>query len=422
MKSVLITIGDEILHGQTIDTNSAWIAGELNLIGVEVAEIMAVSDSSTHITEALNHARSKGDIILMTGGLGPTRDDKTKPTLAKYFSSAMVFHGDIYEDIKELFHRRGLALLEGNRLQAELPEKCTPIRNPNGTAPGMWFEDRGQVFVSMPGVPMEMKAMMTDFVLPRLKETFTLPLLDHRFVHTAGVGESKISDRLSGFEDVLPANVTLAYLPGHGFVKLRLTARGTDLAEIITTLDDLEQQLYSILGTWVFGSGRNLTLEEAIGELLVKHSLSIGTAESCTGGHIGHKLTTIPGSSRYFHGGIIAYSNEVKQGLLGVHLKTLKTHGAVSEEVVREMVQGCLKATGADIAVAVSGIAGPDGGTPEKPVGTVWVAWGMEGDVRTKMLQLTKKRLLNIELTAVYALNLVRLYLLERFETDSQKG
>lgn len=422
MKAALITIGDEILHGQTVDTNTAWMAGELNLIGVEVAEIMAVSDSSAHITDALDRARTRGDIILMTGGLGPTRDDKTKPTLAQYFGSAMVFYEDIYEEIKVLFHRRGLALLEGNRLQAELPEKCVPIRNPNGTAPGMWFEDRGQVFVSMPGVPMEMKAMMTDFVLPRLKEQFPLPLLEHRFVHTAGVGESRIAERLSGFEDALPANVTLAYLPGHGFVKLRLTARGTDLSEINSRLDELEQQLHHILGNWVFGTGRGLTLEEAIGKLLVKHKLRIGTAESCTGGHIGHKLTTIPGSSRYFQGGIIAYSYELKQHLLGVNPGTLESHGAVSEEVVIEMVQGCLKATGTDIAVAVSGIAGPDGGTPEKPVGTVWVAWGMDGDIRTKCLQLAKKRLLNIELTAVYALNLVRLYLLEWFETEGQKG
>lgn len=419
MKAIIITIGDEILHGQTIDTNTAWMATALNLRGVEILETYSISDEREHILETLDRALSRSQVVLITGGLGPTNDDITKNTLAEYFKSDLVYNPAVYEDVQDLFHRRGLALLERNKQQAWVPEKCIVIRNTNGTAPGMWFEVAGRVVVSMPGVPFEMKAMVSEFVIPRLQETFELPLIEHRFIMTAGVGESRIAEQLMDFEAGLPEHVAMAYLPSHGYVKLRLTARGTDRAAMLATLDRLEHDLCDTLGSWVYGIGREATLEKALGDLLVQQGLTIGTAESCTGGYIGHRITTVPGSSVWFKGGIISYDNTVKEQQLGVSSATLAQHGAVSEATVREMLTGLFERLPVDLGIAVSGIAGPEGGTPDKPVGTVWVAYGQAHDIRTKKLQLHTKRLLNIELTATLSLNLVRRYLLETFEKRS---
>lgn len=416
MKATIITIGDEILYGQTVDTNSAWIGTQLNLMGIEVLETYSISDKRAHILETVDRALSRSHVVFVTGGLGPTNDDITKNTLAEYFKCDLVYNADVYEDVQHLFHRRGLELLERNKQQAWVPEACEVIRNSNGTAPGMWFETNGHVLVSMPGVPFEMKGMVTDFVLPKLREKYELPLIEHRFIMTAGVGESRIAEKLIDFEEQLPKNVAMAYLPSHGYVKLRLTARGDNREEMQDTLDNLERELYQRLGDWIYGTGRDLTLEEALGKLLQKHNLTMGTAESCTGGYIGHRITTIPGSSAWFKGGIISYDNAVKEQQLGVSSSTLAQHGAVSEETVREMLGGLFEQIPVDIGIAVSGVAGPDGGTEDKPVGTVWVAYGKADDIRTKKLQLHKKRLLNIQLTATLGLNLVRRYLLEAFE------
>ncbi len=419
MKATIITIGDEILYGQTVDTNSAWIGTQLNLMGIEVLETYSISDEREHILETVDRALSRSQVVFVTGGLGPTNDDITKNTLAEYFKSELIYDPEVYEDVQALFHRRGLELLERNKQQAWVPEACTVIRNANGTAPGMWFESHGRVVVSMPGVPLEMKAMVTDFVLPKLREKYELPLIEHRFIMTAGVGESRIAEKLIDFEDNLPAGIGMAYLPSHGYVKLRLTARGDDRAEMKARLDKLQEDLYKRLGDWIYGVGRDLTLEKALGDLLVTHGLSMGTAESCTGGYIGHRVTTIPGSSAWFKGGIISYDNQVKEQQLGVSSSTLAQYGAVSEETVREMLTGLFEQLPVEVGIAVSGVAGPDGGTPEKPVGTVWVAYGQAADIRTKKLQLHKKRLLNIELTATLGLNLLRRYLLETFEKRS---
>jgi nicotinamide-nucleotide amidase len=417
MKATIITIGDEILHGQTIDTNSAWMATQLNDRGIEIGEIISVSDKKDHIIDGLNRALSMSSIVLITGGLGPTRDDITKHTLAQYFDSELIFNEEVFEDVQTLFHRRGLALLERNKLQAMVPAKCRVVRNANGTAPGMWFRtDAGQVVVSMPGVPLEMKGMMTDTVLPWLAETFDLPILEHRFLMTAGVGESRIAELLESEEDNLPPHISLAYLPSHGMVKLRLTARGEDRQQLKADLLHVQARFEGVLGNMIYGEGVHLTLEEVVGQLLAKHHLTLVTAESCTGGYIGHRITSIPGSSGWFAGGIISYSNDVKQQHLGVQSATLEQHGAVSEATVTEMLQGLLSRFPVQVGIAISGVAGPGGGTPDKPVGTVWVAYGMADDVRTKKLQLHTKRLLNIELSATLSLNLLRLYLMERFE------
>lgn len=419
MKATIITIGDEILYGQTVDTNSAWIGTQLNLMGIEVLETYSISDERVHILETVDRALSRSQVVFVTGGLGPTNDDITKNTLAEYFKSDLVYHPEVYEDVQNLFHRRGLELLERNKQQAWVPEACEVIRNSNGTAPGMWFETNGHVLISMPGVPLEMKAMVTDFVLPKLREKYELPLIEHRFIMTAGVGESRIAEKLIDFEEQLPEGVAMAYLPSHGYVKLRLTARGDDREAMRASLDTLEKELYNRLGDWIYGTGRALTLEKALGDLLLKHGLTMGTAESCTGGFIGHRVTTIPGSSAWFKGGIISYDNQVKEQQLGVSSSTLAQYGAVSEETVREMLTGLFEQLPVEVGIAVSGVAGPDGGTPEKPVGTVWVAYGQADDIRTKKLQLHKKRLLNIELTATLGLNLLRRYLLETFEKRS---
>lgn len=416
MKAIIITIGDEILHGQTVDTNSAWMATALNALGVEIYETYSISDNRTHILETLDRALSRAHVVLITGGLGPTNDDITKNTLAEFFKSELVYDAAVMADVEALFARRGFPLLERNKQQAWVPEKCTVIRNANGTAPGMWFEEGGRVVVSMPGVPFEMKAMVSESVLPRLQNTFDLPLIEHQFIMTAGVGESRIAELLVDVEATLPEGISLAYLPGHGYVKLRLTARGEDQQQMTATLDTLTQTISDRLGKWVYGIGRHLTLEEALGNLLKEQGLTIGTAESCTGGYIGHRITTIPGSSAWFKGGIISYANEVKMEQLQVSSATLAAHGAVSEATVREMLAGLFKQLSVDIGIAVSGIAGPDGGTADKPVGTVWVAYGQADDIRTHKLQLHKKRMLNIELTATLSMNLVRLYLMEQFE------
>ncbi|ARS36199.1 competence/damage-inducible protein A [Pontibacter actiniarum] len=410
MKAVIaeiITIGDEILYGQIVDTNSAWMGTELTKIGVRVKQITSISDSAEHIIKALDDARTRADVILMTGGLGPTKDDLTKTVLTSYFHTSLKLHAPSLADVTEIFKARGRELTELNRQQAFLPEACTPVRNVLGTAPGMWFEQGGKVFVSMPGVPFEMKRMMTDTVLPQLQQYFDTPHIIHKVVQTVGLPESILADRLEAWEMGLPEHLKLAYLPHLGGVRLRLTGQGTAAEVLEQELQQEVEKLRHIIPGHIFAYGE-VKLEEAVGQLLKERGLTIATAESCTGGFLAHKLTSIGGSSAYYQGSIVAYHNEVKVRELGVKPETLQQHGAVSEATVREMARNVRQKFGTDIGVATSGIAGPDGGTAEKPVGTIWIAYADKDRTVAKLLHFNKDRLLNIEYTAMAVLNLVR--------------
>ncbi|MEM6380948.1 MAG: competence/damage-inducible protein A [Bacteroidota bacterium] len=414
MKVNLLTVGDEILIGQIVDTNSAWMATQLNLIGAEVSHIYTVGDTEEEILTALDQSFHQAEVVLMTGGLGPTKDDITKKTIAKYFQVPMEFDQKTYDRILKLFERWGRATTEAHRLQCYMPVNADLLYNKMGTAPGMWFNNNGKVLVSMPGVPYEMKYLMENAVLPKLQKQFPSSPIAHRTVLTVGEGESRIADRIQDFENVLPQNIKLAFLPGLGRVRLRLTGRGTDQVTLEQTLDQETEKLKAIIPELVFGEGQ-LKLEEAIGQLLLERDLTIATAESCTGGYIAHLLTSIAGSSRYFHGSIIAYDNSVKMKQLKVAPQTLEEHGAVSEATVIEMVQGALEAIGTDIAIAISGIAGPGGGSPEKPVGTVWIAVGDKQNTETYLLKAGKDRLKNIQYSAIYALDQIRKFLLKYY-------
>ena len=388
-------------------TNSAWMGTELAKAGIKVKQITSISDNAEHIVDALNEAKNRVDIILMTGGLGPTKDDLTKDVLADYFNTELQLHEPSLADIAEIFKARGRELTELNRLQAYLPANCIPVRNVLGTAPGMWFEQEGKVYVSMPGVPFEMKRMMTDLVLPKLKAHFKTPEIIHKVIQTTGLPESILAAKIEDWENSLPPHIKLAYLPHLGGVRLRLTGQGTDAAILEQEMQKLVQKLSNIIPNYIFAFGE-VALEEAIGNLLKEKGLTIATAESCTGGYLAHKITSISGSSAYYQGSIIAYHNEVKIRELNVKPETLQQHGAVSEATVREMAQNVRLKFNTSIGVATSGIAGPDGGTPEKPVGTIWIAYADKDKTIAKLLNFNKDRLINIEYTALAVLNLIR--------------
>ena len=410
----IITIGDELLIGQTIDTNSAWMAQELNNAGVWVHRRVAVGDDWNHIWQALDEESSRSPIILITGGLGPTADDITKPLLCEYFGGKLVVDERVLAHVKYLFEkvfRRPGPILERNLKQAEVPDVCTVLFNRRGTAPGMWFEKDGKIFASMPGVPHEMKGLMTDEVIPRLKQHFDMPYILHRTAFTAGMGESMIAERIKDFEAALPAHIRLAYLPNYGMVRLRLTTSGRDKDALEKDLDR-EFDVLKHLVRDILVAETDEGLEIVLGKILKAKNRTMGTAESCTGGFIAHLITSIPGSSAYYNGTVVSYANKVKQGVLGVSAETLETVGAVSEETVREMVKGALTSLQADYAVATSGIMGPDGGTPEKPVGTVWIAAGNKDAIETLQLHLRFDRRRNIEMTAQNALNFLRKFIL----------
>lgn len=410
MQATIITIGDELLYGQTVDTNSAFMGKELALLGIRVREILSISDDKEAILEALARAENASDLVLITGGLGPTKDDITKVTLAEYFNTPLVSNPEILALLEAFFASRNRPMLQSNIDQALMPEACTPLRNDRGTAWGMWFEKNGKVFVSMPGVPFEMKALMQQEVLPKVKTFFHLPVIIHKHILTAGKGESYLAEEIANFEDSLPTNIKLAYLPGIGTVKLRLTARGTDRATVQQELDEQVEKMVSIIDRHIYGFDDD-QLEEVVGKLLLAQGKTIATAESCTGGYIGSQITLVPGASGYYQGSIVSYTNELKQALLGVKAETLEAHGAVSEETVREMLLGVCSKLGTDYGIATSGIAGPTGGTTEKPVGTVWVAYGSPNDIRTRKLSFKGNREQNIQLTGLMALELFRRYL-----------
>ncbi len=411
MKAEIITIGEELLIGQVIDTNSAWIAEQLNMAGVGLVQITSIPDDHDVIVKTLGEATLRADIILMTGGLGPTRDDVTKHALCAFFNTHLVFNQEAFYNVERLFRMRGLPVTELNRRQAEVPANCTPLPNPEGTAPGMWFEKDGKYYVSMPGVPFEMKSLMTNHVLPRLAKRTSAQFILHKTILTHGVGESLLAKTIEDWENALPENIKLAYLPQPGIVRLRLTAIGDNKALLETQLNELDIKLQQFIPDLIFGYGTQ-TMEEVVGRLLKSAAMTLSTAESCTGGYIAHLLTTVPGSSDYFKGSVVAYSNEVKISQLGVSQENLEKHGAVSEQVVTQMASGIRNALKTDYALAVSGIAGPDGGTPEKPVGTTWIALATPHSVIARKFLFGEHRGRNIRKAALEALNLLRLQLI----------
>ncbi len=411
MKTVvaeIVSIGDELLYGQTLDTNAHWISGELSLVNIRVTRRTTIGDREEEILTALAEAESRANIILITGGLGPTSDDLTKPCLAKYFNSPLVMHEESLKHVTEFFKSRGREITEVNRQQAALPKICTPINNPLGTAPGMWFEKNGKVFVSMPGVPHEMKAMISNIIIPKLKTTFELPIIIHRIIRTAGIGESYLSETIASWEASLPAHIKLAYLPTLGNVKLRLTATGDNKKELESELDVLVEQVKPLIGQNIYGFGDE-ELESVVGRNLIAKKLTLSIAESCTGGYLTHLVTSIPGSSEYFLGSIVPYAYEIKMRQLGVKPETLEKYGAVSEPTIIEMANLVRGKFNANIGVATSGIAGPGGATPDKPVGTIWIAYSDKEKTVTKKLQLSPDRMINIKITASAVLNLIRL-------------
>lgn len=406
MFAEIITIGDELLIGQVVDTNSAWMGQELNKAGIEVLRIVSIRDREEEILEAVDNAMKRVNIVLVTGGLGPTKDDITKQTLCKYFHTELVFSEEVYENVKRVLAGR-IPMNKLNKSQAMVPKDCTVINNPVGSASVSWFERDGKVLVSMPGVPQEMKVVMAESVLPKLRETFRTDAILHRTFLVQHHPESVLAEKLETWENALPECIKLAYLPKLGIIRLRLTGRGQHEEEIQTLLDRESGKLKEILGEDIF-SKEDTPLEIIIGELLKNKKLTVSTAESCTGGSIAARLTSIAGSSEYFTGSVVAYSNEVKMGLLGVSPQTLEQHGAVSEETVIEMVKGAMKALKTDCAVATSGIAGPGGGTPDKPVGTVWIAAGYKNEIRTCWQETNRGRAMNIERAGNNALLLLR--------------
>ena len=406
----LLTIGDELLYGQILDTNSQWMSVALSEAGIKVIHKTTVGDQEDDILKAFAAAEKRADILLITGGLGPTSDDLTKPCLARYFGCELKIHEEALAEVTEFFRSRGRELTEVNRQQAALPVCCEKITNKVGTAPGMWFERNGKVFVSMPGVPHEMKLMMSDLIIPKLKQTFKTPTILHKVIRTIGLGESFLAEKISNWEKSLPPHIKLAYLPGLGEVRLRLTGIGDSLESLHDETEKLTIKLNALIGEFIYGYGDEF-LEAAVGKMLLDRGFTLSIAESCTGGYLSHLITSIPGSSSYFQGSIIPYAYEIKMAQLGVKAETLNQFGAVSEETIREMANLVRLKFKTDIGIATSGIAGPGGATPEKPVGTVWIACADKDGVVSKKLQLSKDRNLNIRFASMAALNLIRMFL-----------
>jgi len=404
----IISIGDELLYGQTLDTNAHWISHKLDEYNIKVFQRTTIGDDTDQILNAFATAAERVDIVLITGGLGPTKDDLTKPLLAKYFGVGMVHHEEVLRDITLLFAKASREVTALNAQQADLPSNCKKITNPVGTAPGMWFYENNTVFVAMPGVPYEMKSIMTQGILPKLHEMFSKGVLHHHIIKTIGITESSLSDLIEDWEVNLPEHIKLAYLPTKGQVKLRMTGSGDDLNTLKQEIDTLQMAIMPKIAKYVYGFGVD-SLEGVIGQLLNKNNLTLATAESCTGGYLAHMITSVPGSSRYFKGSVIAYSNEVKIAQLGVSAEDLKQHGAVSEEVAKAMAEGVRKELNADIAIATTGIAGPDGGTVKKPVGTVWIAYSDKYKTLAKKFNFSRDRTFIVHWSALAALNMIRL-------------
>jgi len=411
MQAEIITVGDEILIGQVTDTNSAWIAQRLNEAGIAVVHMATVADDAAAIREAVDAACRRAGVVILTGGLGPTSDDLTKDVLCAHFGGRLRFDETAFRSIEEKFTRRGLPVTESNRRQAEIPDICKPLYNELGTAPGMWFERDGVHVISLPGVPYEMKAMLAEQVIPALREQHALPVICHKTILTAGIGESLLAERLTAWENSLPSGIRLAYLPSPGMVRLRLTSAGSD-ESVRRIIDDQVRRLLPLIDRYVYGFDDD-TLEAVVGRMLAQRKATLAIAESCTGGFLAHLITTVPGSSDYFLGSVTAYANRIKQEALGVSRSDLDRHGAVSEPVAMAMATGIRERFGATYALATTGIAGPGGGTAGKPVGTIWVALAGPAGTYSKQLYLSGNRMVTIRATSVYLLNRLRLALLD---------
>lgn len=412
MKAVIISIGDEILNGTTINTNAAWISSNIQPLGIDIFEVLSIADSQEHIINTLNHYCGNVDLILITGGLGPTKDDITKKTLCTYFNASLVFHEDIYLRLKAAFERRNIPFTENNRDQALYPDNCTILPNALGTAQGMWFSHKETVVVSMPGVPFEMQGLMTEQVIPRVLEAFNFPYILNRYFMTSGISESYLAKQLEPLEKALPNHITLAYLPAPGIVKLRLTAKGTDEAVLISELAGPIQHMREILGVGIYAE-EVIPLEQYIGLQLSKLNATLSTAESCTGGKIAHKITSIPGSSVFFKGSIVAYTPELKMNLLGVTEATLLQYTPVSEQTALAMLEGILLATHSDYGIAVTGNAGPTADGKGESVGTVFIAVGTKTQNVVKKYFFNKNRDVNIEYASMFGLHELRILLTE---------
>ncbi|MBK8701613.1 MAG: competence/damage-inducible protein A [Saprospiraceae bacterium] len=407
MEAIVLTIGDEILIGQVVDTNSAWIAKTFNEIGIDVVEMWSIGDEAQTITSAIDTCFQKAKLVVVTGGLGPTKDDITKAAIANYYGVGMKYSEDTFCHIKSILEKFGRPVSESHKEQCYMPENAELLPNSMGTAPGMLFQDYRGTLVSLPGVPFEMKAIISEHLLPRLKKLPVDLEIRHKTILTAGEGESVIAERIEPLLQDLPAFIKLAYLPSLGSVRLRLTGKHTDSVRLESLIETYIARITECLGDLVYGFDE-LTLEKHLLQLLNEKSLTLSTAESCTGGYLAHRLTSVPGSSTYFTGSVVSYCNEMKTKVLYVSPSTLEQFGAVSEAVVTEMVKGILTLTGSNIGVAISGIAGPDGGTAEKPVGTIWLAIGNGQHLETRMLKATKDRNKNIEYAANIAMNFIR--------------
>ncbi len=413
IQASIITIGDELLIGQVTDTNSSWMAQELNKAGIRVCRRVAVGDVWDEIWQALDEESKHAGIILITGGLGPTADDITKPLLCKYFNGKMIVNEAALANVKYLFEnvfRRPVT--ERNIKQAEVPDTCKVVQNKRGTAPGMWFEKEGKVFMSMPGVPHEMKGMMADDVIPMLLKQFSVPHIAHRTLLTFGIGESMLADLIKDFEEALPNDIKLAYLPNYGMVRLRLSTSGFDKEAVEKNINEQFATLQSLVKAYMI-TNEDEPVEDVVAKLLLAKNKTLSTAESCTGGYIASLITAKAGASRYYNGSVVSYANSIKQNVLQVDESTLKTMGAVSEATVIQMLKGALQLLKTDYSLAVSGIMGPDGGSDEKPVGTVWIAAGDNNNIITQKFYFRFDRQRNIELTAMNALNLLRKVILE---------
>ena len=416
MNSEIITIGDELLIGQVIDTNSAWIGQELSKIGVKVLQKNSIGDTREAILDALYKASKQSSIVILTGGLGPTKDDITKHTLCEFFQTQLVQNEKVLKWVISIFTMRNLPMLESNNQQAMVPENCEVLWNKNGTAPGMWFKVKDVIYISLPGVPFEMKTIFTEEVIPKLLQQFQFPTILHKTILTCNIGESFLAKRIENLENELPEHIKLAYLPSVGMVRLRFSAFGNNLTILENELTSIIEKLYKLIGNYIYGEGDD-NLAEVLGKLLLQSKKSLATAESCSGGYIAHQITSIPGSSAYFKGAIISYDNAVKIEQLNVPENIIESFGAVSEACVSTMANNVRKLLKTDYAIATSGVAGPGGGTPEKPVGTVWIAVSSEKETKATVFNFGDNRERTIQRTAIQGLDMLRKLLLQ--ETQS---
>ena len=418
MKATIVTIGDEILIGQIVDTNSGFIAKSIDKIGIQVVEMISISDEKQQILDTFKSLQNKVDLVIVTGGLGPTKDDITKKTFCDYFETDLILDEKVLKDVTEFFAKRNKEVTDINKKQALVPKGCLVMRNKNGTAPGMWMEKNNTIFMSMPGVPYEMQMIMTSGFIPEIKKRFTLPFIYHKTILTQGIGESVLSELISDWEDSLTEKeIGLAYLPSPGMVRLRLSSKGLNEGELISKIEKEVENIKPLIEKYIYGYeeyGKDQPkIEEILGKLLLEKNLTLGLSESCTGGYISHLITSVAGSSAYYNGCIVPYHNEFKQALLKVDPTIFEKHGAVSEACVKAMAKETLTVFKSDVSIAVSGIAGPSGGTSDKPVGTTWIAVAYHDTIIAKCFVFGDNRGRNIHMTASTAMNMLRKLILK---------